>query len=123
MQLDSAAPSAPAAPAAAAAAAAAAAVPVPVAVVVAVARGCLQSHLSFVEESCVNCLSSIPDFTLKIRWEREREDLIITHFTSGDFNKNKTLSFHLQCHQGLTSWANVVISAKIYQILHTVHHF
>jgi hypothetical protein len=114
VQLDSAAPTAPAAPAAAA---------VPVAVVVAVAFDCLQSHLSFVEESCVNCLSSIPDFMLEIMWEREREDLITTHFTSGDFNKNKTLSCHLQCHQGLTNWANVVISAKIYQIFHTVHHF
>jgi hypothetical protein len=43
VQLDSAAPTAPAAPAAAA-------VPVAV-VVVAVALDCLQSHLSFVEES------------------------------------------------------------------------
>ncbi len=111
MQLDSAAPTAPAAAAG------------PVAVVVAVALDCLQSHLSFVEESCVNCLCSIPDFTLEIRCEREREDLSPPTSHLGTLTRTRHSPFHLQCHQGLTNWANVVISAKIYQIFHTVHHF
>jgi hypothetical protein len=111
--------------------------------VVAVELDCLSNHLqpaSFVVESYVSCLPSIPDSMLDIS---RRQDLI-THFRHCDsvhpsndchlksgtcirkqleLVNGKSYILFLGLSQRLTNWTNFVLSAKIYQIFHTVHHF